>query len=314
MTRRLIGALAALLLLPAAARAEEPRPDAELRTYIEIAHGTPYVGERVDVRVRGRFELRIARDEMLMPDLPDFDWLQLEHDRWLDTDGKERLYERHFVFFPLKSGALTLPPFIERLTTFDADSHRVVRDIPSLPVTLHVAPAPDSSTDWLPADKVTLTEEWSADPSALTQGATVERVITLQVEGADPNRMPKMPEVRAPWLISFLAPEERSMERLPQGPVVTMRWHWTLRPITGELGTLPDIRIPWFDRAERRQRFAVLPARRIGYAGFTDNAQTGWTATLGLSPGLIAAFAAGLVLAFATLAAGTRLKRGAAQR
>ncbi len=303
--RRLIAALTAMLL-PAMAQAEDAPSDAELKTYVQIAHGTPYVGERVDGLVRGRFELRIARDELVMPDLSDFNWMQLEHDRWLDGNGKERLYERHFVFFPLKSGALTLPPFIERLTVFDADSHRVIREVPSAPVTLHVAPAPGDGTDWLPADKVTLTEEWSADPSALTQGATVERVITLQVEGADPNRMPKMPEVRAPWLISFLAPEERSMQRLPQGPVVTMRWHWTLRPITGEVGTLPDIRIPWFDRAERQQRFAVLPARHIGYAGFTDNAQTEWVSGFPITPGLIADFVAGLALAFGTLAAGFR--------
>ena len=46
MTRSLLRRIAALtaMLLPAMARAEDAPSDAELKTYVQIAHGTPYVG------------------------------------------------------------------------------------------------------------------------------------------------------------------------------------------------------------------------------------------------------------------------------
>ena len=296
MTGRGLVILLAIALASIPAFAAEP-PDAELHVIAETPHGVPYVGERVDLRVRGRFDLSIALDELVAPQSKDFDWIQVERDKWVPTNGLEKLYERHLVLFPRRSGQIVIPPFVEKLTVLDEHGLRTTKEIASEPVALEVSAPPADRHDWLPADDVELVDEWSADPASLEKGATVERTVTLRVKGADPNLIPPLPQFRALWLISFAEPEERTLERTPQGPVAIVRRRWSLRPATGEIGILPAIQIPWFDRGARRDRLAVIAPRQIGYAGFTAAARQSWTPEFPLSPSLQGAFFAGLLFA-----------------
>ncbi len=124
--------------------------------------------------------------------------------------------------------------------------------------------------------------------------------------------------MRAAWLISFTAPEERATTLTPDGPVTTVTWRWSLRPKTGEPGVLPAVEIPWFDTTARAMRIATIPAIPFGYASFRDN-QAGADRlaprerAIGFGT-LAAGILAGLAFGFAGVAARRGPEFGAALR
>lgn len=55
------------------------------------------------------------------------------------------------------------------------------------------------------------------------------------------------------------------------GAVAVVVWEWSLRPHTGEVGSLTPIQFPWFNTQVREMRGAVTLPVEIGIAGFGDN-------------------------------------------
>jgi hypothetical protein len=96
------------------------------------------------------------------------------------------------------------------------------------------------------------------------------------VLGANPEAIPTRPAMREPWLITFAAPEDRSIQLTPAGPLSVITWRWTLRPITGEPGVIGEVVIPWFDTKDNLPRTAVIKAAPFGYSGFKDNSVENW--------------------------------------
>src|SRR5690606_17048433 len=96
-------------------------------------------------------------------------------------------------------------------------------------------------------------------------------------------------------------PELRETRLTAQGPVAVAVWEWTLRPHTGETGSLTPLRFPWFNTQIREMRGAVTLPVEIGIAGFGNNiggqafssrtmaVQMGAFALAGLVVGMVAA-------------------------
>lgn len=269
-------ACAVLVLACGSARAADN--DAVLK--VTVDKSTPKVGERVVMTIRGDYDLTVADDVLKVPQLKGVDWLQLHRDSWSNQTvaGRQiRVFERRLALFANKPGRLTIPALVHHLTVIDDNGQRTERQVTSQPVMLDVSPAPVAAgTPWLPATSVTLTDRWSHDPAKLKKGAIVRRTVVLKAVGADPLRLPAEPSMREPWLIVFPDPAKREVKRTPNGPVITITWSWQLRPITGEIGTLPAITVPWYDTRSGKMHDAVIGPRRIGYAGFGADTRAGW--------------------------------------
>ena len=233
----------------------------------------PVVGEMIPVTLRGEYTSRIALETLTFPSSEDYDWLQLARDQWRDEeiDGRTvRVFERPLAVFPRHAGTLTLGPVTHHLTVVDEKNLRAPLDIVAPPVSFDLAPYPGEGPP-LSARQLTVEDGLSAAPGALRDGETLVRRVTLTAEGTLPHSLPPRPVLRAPWLISFAAPEQRDMRPTAAGPVTTVVWEWHLRPTTGEPGVLPPVPIPWFDTARREMRTADIPALPFGYASFHDN-------------------------------------------
>lgn len=314
-TRRLFW-LAGLLIgssLPALAE-DLPAPDASIaRIEIQIpATGVvPYVGEMVLADLRGYYDIKIGKEVVEAPAKGQVDWVQLDKDDW----GKEQVgprqltvFRRRLALFPTRAGTLTIDPFLQHLTVIGNDGVRFERQIASAPVTLDAAPLPGDAGDWwLPARWLELSDVWDKDPATLHDDETVTRTVTLRALGVTPAMLPPAPGMRVPGLITFETPEERSIELTPEGPIATAIWRWKFRPITGGVGLLPEVRIPWFDTVSRVRKDAVLEAASVGLAGLGDNAGTNWAADF-QRPYLVGLAAlAGLAGTFALLLPGLGL-------
>ncbi|QRZ14276.1 BatD family protein (plasmid) [Paracoccus methylovorus] len=257
----------------------------------------PVVGEMIPVTIRGEYTGPITLEKMTFPDSPAYDWTQVARDRWADerVDGKLfRIFERRVAVFPRQPGTLTIGPVTHHLTKAQGMTRNTV-EVTAQPATWTVAPYPGSGRP-LASSHVTVKDEFSTDPSRLGPSETFTRRITLTADGTMAHLLPPRPLIREPWLISFAAPEVRETRLTAQGPVAVAIWEWSMRPHTGEVGSLTPIQFPWFNTQIREMRGAVTLPVEIGIAGFGDN--------IGGTPGALrrvvmqgAAFAlAGLVL------------------
>ncbi|KQT82190.1 BatD family protein [Aurantimonas sp. Leaf443] len=306
--------LVALCALPfAAARAAPAVDPAAVRLEVVVPEGAaPFVDEMVLVTVRGTYDTTIALETLRQPEFRNFGWMQLGRDSWRQAfvDGKQKtVFERRLALFPHAAGRQTIASFTHRLTLVAGNGERFVHDVVSPPVSVEVAPRPATAGGWwMPARAVTYSDDWDMDAAALVNGATVTRRVTIRAVGVPPQSLPPPPRMRADWLISFFAPETRSVELTPDGPVSTVEWVWRMRPITGEPGHLPAFTIPWYDTAARLPREIVLKSQTIAYAGFSEG--QGEAGPIGLlkrnAP--ILAGAGGFLAALALLLPGLRLR------
>lgn len=262
----------------------------------------PVVGEMIPVTIRGEYTGSVTLEKMVFPDSPAYDWVQTARDRWVDerVDGTlYRVFERRVAVFPRHAGTLTIGPVTHHLTKAEGTS-RIAVNVEAQPVTRAVTPYPGSGRA-LAARNVTVRDEFSANPSQLGPSESFTRRITLIAEGSMAHLLPARPTIREPWLISFAAPELRETRLTAQGPVAVAVWEWTLRPHTGETGSLTPLRFPWFNTQIREMRGAVTLPVEIGIAGFGNNiggqafssrtmaVQMGAFALAGLVVGMVAA-------------------------
>lgn len=236
-------------------------------------HGNPVVSEMVELTIRGEYDLTVSLEEMIFPNSPDYDWIQIARDDWHKERVNGRLlqiFERKVAVFPSRDGPVRIGPVTHRLTYVSGDGKRAVAEVTAPAVTLNVKPFPGEYRP-LSARKLVLTDELSASPGQLKQNEVLTRRVTIEAEGTLAHYLPPRPDLRQPWMISFTAPEQRETVMTDQGPLARVVWEWQLRPHTGEPAILPGTGFPWFDTANRRIEIAPLDPIPFGFAGFGSN-------------------------------------------
>ncbi len=190
-----------------------------------------------------------------------------------DRNGERyRVLERRYAIFPERSGTLIIPAMqlsgrlierpAERLWQPTVRGRRV--QVESEPLSLEISPRPPSFTgdSWLPARRITLSQQIS-DNGKLHVGEPITRTVIVDAVGLEENMLeePVWPELA----------ETRIYPDQPQG-ISRDDGEWVLghkefryaivpeQP--GEL-VLPEIRLDWWDTVNHRQRTAMLPEHRV---------------------------------------------------
>lgn len=254
------------LMLPAAAQG-----DTKLRILYD--HGNPVVSEMVRLTIRGEYDLTVSLEEMVIPNSPDYDWIQIARDDWHKERVNGRLlqiFERKIAVFPSRDGEVTVGPITHHLTYVQGNGQRAETDVTAPAAVLNVKPFPGDYRP-LSAKKLTLTDELSAQPGQLKQNEILTRRVTIEAQDTLAHYLPPRPDLSQPWMISFTAPEERETIMTENGPVARVVWEWQLRPHTGEPAILPGTGFPWFDSANRRVEIAPLDPIPFGFSGFGAN-------------------------------------------
>ena len=171
--------------------------------------------------VRGK----IAADRIVEPALTNFDWQQFG----IDRSGEEMIdgfwtpvVERVLMIYPLRPGRLTISPFKSYVTYVTAAGARAEIQFESQPLEIEVR-SRDGVVDvkdfWLPAKEVRITDRWDPEPDKIPFGEMTRRILTIEAEGVTADRLPPLPDFRAPGVITFAAPVERRTVVTDQGPV-----------------------------------------------------------------------------------------------
>jgi hypothetical protein len=278
-----IALAAAMLAVPCAdAAAQGPAVDPSIGhvdVTVEVPKETPYVGEMLVVRMRTAIRANIALHTIRQPSLTDFDWQQFGK----DSDFQEMRdgfwvagVERVIAVYPRRPGRLTIEPFVRHVTIITASNERVEADFASKPIEIEVRDHDGigrAGDWWLPARSVKITDSWEPRPDRIGLDETARRTLTVEAAGITADRLPPLPNPRAPGVITFAGPVERQTIVTTEGPIARAVYRWDIRPVSDAGATLPAIHLPWFDIAERRMRDAAIPEQRVRFVSATGDAR-----------------------------------------
>ena len=259
-----------LLLLPARAEMTVAPDDLRLRIEVEPHTATPFTEEMILIRIRGTYKIPITLETLENPPLDGFGWMQLGSDRWFHSRerGQKVLeLERVMALFPERAGTLTIAPFTHNLTLSEPDGTRFTHALESEPVEIEVAEAPGPRETWLPVRKIRVEDRWSNAPEQLAPGAAALRLVTVTIEGVQPETMPPMPELTGAGAVILPHPERRLTELRHTGPVTRVFWRWSIRPDRGRSGYVDPLTFSYYDAEAREPRSITLSAQKIAYAG-----------------------------------------------
>ena len=239
---------------------------------------SPHVREQVLLTVRLLVTGTLASGGLSNPAADGAVVEQLGEQRESQTtrDGvRYRVFDRQYVLFPERAGALTVEPpsFTGEIASSRSprslfnfggfgDTRTVVAS--GDPITLDVRPPPaGAATPWLPASRVELRQSILPAESPVTAGVPFTREIQLIVDGQLHTQLdPLDPAMPAGVQVYPEQPdgETRGGEAGIQG-VLTQRW--AMIPTQAGPLELPAVIVPWWDRTTQTTRMARIPAQQL---------------------------------------------------
>ncbi len=189
--------------------------------------------------------------------------------------------ELKFAAFAQHSGELTFKPVLfEGLVSsgkprslFDSLTQRgTVKRLRSKPVSVKIKPIPAQQdvSQWLPANQITLVEEWSDDITALRAGEPVTRTITLIAKGLTAEQLPELKFADIKGLKQYPDQAAQENENTSEGVIGTRTMKVALIPGARGEYRLPALNIPWWNTQTGKAEMATLPETVLRVSGVAN--------------------------------------------
>jgi BatD DUF11 like domain len=208
---------------------------------------------------------------------------KLGEDSSFETQRNGKRYvviQRQYVIFPQSSGVLKIEPIMFQGQTggaggffnfdpYGQQSTAIVKR--SRVIELDVKPIPDSFTGdtWLPANQLTVQEQWSVDPSKLEQGEATTRTLTLIASGLAASHLPAIKSNLPDSLKQYPDQPEFEESNNAEGYVGIRRDKMAIIPTEAGDVILPAVKIPWWNTVTDKMEIAELPERLISVTANT---------------------------------------------
>ena len=204
-----------------------------------------------------------------------------------EKNGKRySVLERRFVIFPQESGNIEIAPIrfsgqiqdkrAQPRSRFDNFFGQSMFNDPFNPglknfrtkskshsLTVNPRPAAAIGKHWLPARELIIEENIEDQTSNLDIGQPLTRTITIAATGLNSSQLPELPLPELNSAKSYRDQQNQNNQMSKTGLVGISQQKIALVPTAGGQIHLPEIKIPWWDVAEDRQRYAVLAERTI---------------------------------------------------
>lgn len=220
-------------------------------------------------------------------DDPDAIIQQISEDSYQTTRGGIRyeVYERRYAIFPQKSGTLKIKPvtFEGRINTTQPrsifDQFRMsgqLKRLRSKQLTLQIKPAPADINlqDWLPASKLQLVEEWSADIGDVKAGEPITRTITIAAEGLTAIQLPELQFADIDGLKQYPDKPVQEDRKSDTGITGLKQIKVALIPSRAGKFTLPEIRLAWWNTQTNQKEVATLAPIELTVTGTASGSDT----------------------------------------
>lgn len=267
--------------------------DDDLFLEVDATPENTYLQSQIIYTLRVYTRITINQARLNEPELSDAVIERLGEDSNYNTQINGVAYsvtERKYALFPQKSGTLTINPIV--LTAeVSAGNHNnpffngffnsqlsKTKRVESKTISLQIKPAPSSFTapHWLPAETVSLTQQWSTSTQAVKVGEPLTRTLTLQAQGTTVGQLPDLESLST----------DNNLKSYPDQPVINEQKNASgltayreqkiaLIPSKPGSYTLPAIEIPWFNTKTQKTEIATLPETLItAIAATSDTSAT----------------------------------------
>ncbi|MBT8126474.1 MAG: BatD family protein [Gammaproteobacteria bacterium] len=192
--------------------------------------------------------------------------------------------ELRFAVYPQHSGTLTFKPvlFEGRVTDrrrssslFDQFMQSgTLKRLRSKSVSVRIKPRPANvpADAWLPAEKVTIDEEWSEEVTQLRAGEPVTRTLTIKATGTTGEQLNDPEFIDVSGIKQY--PDKAVVENLRKRDGITGSRQIKVAMIPTRAGryVIPEISIPWWNTRTGKQQYARLPETVIEASGIATTA------------------------------------------
>ena len=199
-----------------------------------------------------------------------------------------KVFEKHYIIFPQKSGTLTINP--AELQAQYVDTRRALRTkvLQSDPITIEVKPKPMVQTvqnnAWLPAKQLQLKEEWPQEPPVFKVGEPITRTITIVADGLSAAQLPEIKMAQVADMKQYPDQPAKDDQKSIQGIIGTRQEKIALIPTKTGSYVIPGVEIPWWNTEKDRLEYLRLPQRTITVQPGAQTAQQDTQAPLAAAP------------------------------
>ncbi|MAC45693.1 MAG: hypothetical protein CMI12_02410 [Oceanospirillum sp.] len=246
--------------------------------------GSIYVQQQLIYTLRLYYATSISDHGLTDLELEDALQLQLGNRRDYEARVSGRLYnvaEWRFAIYPQKSGVLSFPAQtfsgrIRQQNRYSLGGLKHIR-IQSPEHSINVKPIPDSFPQghtWLPANKLTLSEQWSGDFSQWQAGSPLTRTLQLKAEGLTAAQLPPL-KLSLPDQVRQY-PEQPTQEdtMLDGGILGQQSLNIALIPTRPGTLTLPEISIPWWNVEKDQLEYVNLNSLQLSIQADPNQVET----------------------------------------
>lgn len=187
------------------------------------------------------------------------------------TNGKlYRVYERKYSVFPQHAGELVIAPsvFEGALISGGNSFFNMQTKIKRLTSEAHTIivkpiPAPFTKDNWLAANDVRLSEEWSTDPSKAIAGEPITWTIKQTVNGCMGDHIPNI-SLSFPIDVKHYFDKAETSNQVVAGNVTGIKQvKVAIIPTKSGQFEMPKVSVPWLDLKTNEIRYADLPPRSL---------------------------------------------------
>ncbi len=248
--------------------------------FIEVStdRKTAWIQSEIIYTIRFLTSIQINRPTLSEPETSDPDAIieqlgQVANYQKMINGMPYSVSELRFAVYPQHSGTLTFKPVVfegrvpagRSSSMFDQFMQSgTLKRMRSKSVSVNVKPRPAiiPAADWLPAENLTIEEEWSEDITQLRTGEPVTRTLTIKVEGLTAEQLndPELAEINAVKQY----PDKAVTENLRKRDGITGTKQVKVAMIPTEAGRyiVPAISIPWWNTRSGKQDVRTITRNR----------------------------------------------------
>ncbi len=186
--------------------------------------------------------------------------------------------ERRYAIYPQHSGKLTIKPVTfegrinasQPVNIFDPFAMTgQLKRLYSPSVTIKVKPEPANinAQDWLPAGKLTLTENWSGDINHAKTGEPITRTISIVAQGQTGVLLPDLNFTEIANLKQYPDKAVATDQQNTSGITGTKQIKDALIPAKPGNYVLPEIKLRWWNTHTNKAEVAILPKTTLHVSG-----------------------------------------------
>jgi hypothetical protein len=250
---------------------------------------TAWVQSEIIYTVRFFTSINISRPTLSEPETSDPDAIieqlgQVASYQKLVNGMPYSVNELRFAVYPQHSGTLTFKPILFEGRVPGTRSNSLfdqfmqpgtIKRMRSKSVSVKVKPRPANiaANEWLPAENLSIEEEWSEDITQLRTGEPVTRTLTIKAEGLTAEQLNDVEFEEITGVKQY--PDKAVTENQPKRDGITGIKQIKVAMIPAQEGkfVIPEISIPWWNTRTGKQEYARLPETVIEATGIASTAQ-----------------------------------------